>query len=358
MGSEKRTKQPEIDKNATPRTLIEAEREILDTNNFLVRLKTTIIMQSDKQTKTSKSTIPMTRLGCTLLLSALADHAAAFQSAQQFQVSCPAVSTSSDSRGGLSNNNLLLRPSSRSSIVSTRLQYREGNDESSTTSRLKWLNTIFPTSPREEDDEQQSVDEYLEFLDRRYRRLHSSEKEEGPKPFSALGWLKQTSPSRNEIIVSEQQKEDALYVLGVAGLASQKLLQRHHLPVDEDKLPAHLDNTRKTVDFVEADLVQSTMAGLFIKKIVVPLLRVIYVAQRRKETFVDEQLHRIKKFSSSVIRNAGKTVVHGPVAAVKSALEFGGGKRSLALTFAAAWALFFLLRPIIQAVVTEGAVRA
>merc|ERR1712130_270789 len=34
----------------------------------------------------------------------------------------------------------------------------------------------------------------------------------------------------NDLPTTREQQEDALYVLGVAGLASQKLLQKHHLP--------------------------------------------------------------------------------------------------------------------------------
>jgi len=222
---------------------------------------------------------------------------------------------------------------------------------------LRWFNTIFPSSHRDEDDEQQSVDEYLEFLDRRYRRLHNTENE-GPKPFSALSWLKQSSPSRNEVIVTEQQKEDALYVLGVAGLASHKLLERHHLQVEEEKSGVHIQQEQKTLNVVDADLVQSGAAGLFIKKLIVPLLRVLYIIQRRKDTFVDAQVQHIKKFSRSAVQIVGKKLANGPLKTAKAIFEVGGGKKSVAVTVAAACTLFLLLRPILQAVVTEGAVRA
>merc|ERR1711957_460682 len=81
---------------------------------------------------------------------------------------------------------------------------------------------------------------YLEFLDRRYKRPHSDEKEERAKAkqqdskrksFSAMDWLTNGGKDNADIVTStREQQEDALYVLGVAGLASTKLLQKHHLP--------------------------------------------------------------------------------------------------------------------------------
>ncbi len=295
-------------------------------------------------------------LRCALLFLALAVPASAFQFSRELQVSCPALCSLSNCRVVVHNKDLCVRPSTRLSVISTRLKYREGSDDSSSASPLSWIHTIFPRAQRDEDDEQQSVDEYLEFLDRRYRRLHSSETEEGPKHFSALSWLRQGSPSRNDFIVTEQQKEDALYVLGVAGLASQKLLHRHHLVIDEETSPAHYEQPNKTLNFVDADLVQSGSAGLFVKKVILPLLRIFYIVQRRKDMFIGTQLQRVKTISGNVLRSVGKTLVHTPGVTAKAILDFGGGRKSLAVTFAASCTLFLLLRPILQAVLTEGAV--
>lgn len=289
----------------------------------------------------------MTRLHRLLLTLTLASSAVAFQTGRGLQGSRPAGSKVAHSHRRSSR----VRLSSGPSLVSTRLQYREGEDETTSTSPLRWLNTIFPSSQRDEDDEQQSVDEYLEFLDRRYRRLHSSEREEGPKPFSALNWLRQGSLSRHEEIISEQQKEDALYVLGVAGLASEKLLHKHHMPVDGDKMSASTTN-----DFVDADIVSSGPGDILIKRVIVPLIRVVYIVQRRKEMFVDVQMMRFKRFSSKALQRVGKTLIHGPISTAKALLEVGGGKKSLTATFAVLCTLLLVLRPVAQAIVTEGTV--
>jgi len=298
-------------------------------------------------------TKPMTRLGWTSLMLALASQASGFQSVRELQVSVPA-NTLRSSRTEVNGNDIFSQLLARPSVVSTRLQYRASSDESSSTtiSPFKWL---FPKSEQNEDNEQQSVDEYLEFLDRRYRRLHSAEKQEEPKPFSALNWLKQGSESRNDLIVTQHQQEDALYVLGVAGLASHKLLQKHHLPVDEEVSTSTKQAQYGVIDALDADIVQEGTAALLIKKFIVPLVRFLYVAQRRKEMLVASLLQTLKMFSGSALRTMIKSVVFGPVTAAKTLLEVGGGKKTLAFTAAIAGTTMLVLRPFLQAVLTEGA---
>ena len=83
------------------------------------------------------------------------------------------------------------------------------------------------------DQKQAVVDNYLEFLDRRYQRLHEEEEPRRDTKFSAWKWLTQGSDDSEPL--KQQKTDDALYVLGVAGLASEKLLQKHQLPVPESK---------------------------------------------------------------------------------------------------------------------------
>jgi hypothetical protein len=308
-------------------------------------------INNNKQSE-AMSTNPMTRLGWISLVLALASQASGFQS----KVSVPVHSLRKPRTEGYGND--IFAVSSRSSIASSRLQYRATTSEeaSTTVSPLKWFNTIFPRSQEsEEDNEQESVDEYLEFLDRRYRRLHSAEKEEEVKPFSALTWL--GVESRNEATVTQQQHEDALYVLGVAGLASQKLLQKHSLPVDEEHTNSKAKHTHSGImAAMDADIVQTGPAALLIKKVLVPFIRVFYIAQRRKEMFVASQLHRVKMLLGSTIRTVAKSARNGPMAATKTILEVGGGKKSLAVTATFIGATLLLLRPILQAL-AEGSVR-
>mmetsp|Transcript_18938 Transcript_18938/g.23286 ORF Transcript_18938/g.23286 Transcript_18938/m.23286 type:complete len:382 (-) Transcript_18938:373-1518(-) len=94
---------------------------------------------------------------------------------------------------------------------------------------------------KEEREKQFVIDNYLESIDRRYKRLHEKEEQADNAGShaggftNALQWLTQTSDSTS--LAEEQRKrDDAIYVLGLAELASTRLLQRHHLPIPESKL--------------------------------------------------------------------------------------------------------------------------
>lgn len=253
--------------------------------------------------------------------------------------------------------------------------------------------TAAPTAPSGEASQQETVDAYLEFLDRRYRRLHSDEEEarkrkqqadesaasstNSPKsaPFSAMDWLMNGSSNNSP---TAEQHEDALYVLGVAGLASQKLLQKHHLLQQTDsiatptlegvatKQSASLKDDAIEVQ-AEASLEEDNDATsinlpsqLFIKKVLVPLIRAAYIVQRRK----DQVVQRIQSKVGAVAARAAQKVVNpvarrirqGPKAVVESLLEIGGGRRNLAFTLACAYATVVLLRPILQAACAEASV--
>ena len=323
-------------------------------SNFFIRNCENITMRNNKQSEATTAK-PTSRIGWLSTMFAIASRASAFQSARELHVSVPTAPPLRSSATGSYGNDIFMSER-RSSAVSTRLQYSDGSDESTSSSPLKWLNTILP-SQRNEDNEQESVDEYLEFLDRRYRRLHSKEDEESKKSFSALDWLKQGSPSRHDLVASKQQKEDALYVLGVAGLASQKLLQRHHRLVEDQEVDARqVSRTTTTMEVMDADIVQVGPVSSLIKTIVVPFVRFLYVAQHRKDIFFKSQLQRLSRSSRSAVRMVARALVYGPMATAKAVLEVGGGKKTLAVTFAAAGTILLLLRPVIQAMLTEGTV--
>merc|ERR1719343_1907905 len=101
-------------------------------------------------------------------------------------------------------------------------------------------------------DDQETVDAYLEFLERRYCRLHSDEKRHGNnnnnKKRAAPGSPgQQLADGRHTDGIALSRAHDALYVLGVAGLASEKLLRRsspRESPSTE--APATTNNTTTT----------------------------------------------------------------------------------------------------------------
>ena len=98
-----------------------------------------------------------------------------------------------------------------------------------------------------ERSEQYDLDKYLESVDKRYKRLHQREhrssraraqqkkqqqqknKSSGEGYTNALSWLLATEESSSEAL-EQRRQEDGIYVLGLAGLASDRLLQKHQLP--------------------------------------------------------------------------------------------------------------------------------
>jgi len=101
--------------------------------------------------------------------------------------------------------------------------------------------------------EQQNIDEYLEFLDRRYNRLHSNDKKEEKKRSVNTAWkwiFDSDSSSSKPTSLHESMKQDALYVLGVAELASARLLQKHPTSIE---IP-----TRKQISFDNASLMDDS----------------------------------------------------------------------------------------------------
>eukprot|EP00980_Cylindrotheca_fusiformis_P013935 scaffold3618_cov129-Cylindrotheca_fusiformis.AAC.35 len=237
----------------------------------------------------------------------------------------------------------------RQEISTTRLQYRDGSEDIQAVKpsmvSSSWWDKLFP-SQSDSATEQDSVDEYLEFLDRRYNRLHEEGEE---KPFSAISWLLEEEESSP----ANQQKENALYVLGVAGMASQKFLQKHpHLASEneESKLKGSKPIRVEALDAIATASEDASFGNLVIKKVLVPLVKVMYFVHRRKQVF----FQRVRQFSTKTAKMAIRSLVYGPAKAADFILEIGGGKSNIASTLAFVSTICLLLRPLIQAVATEG----
>lgn len=265
---------------------------------------------------------------------------------------------------------------------STRLDYTDdghnennGTDRSSAPIISKIWGNLFPspTAPSDGADEQESVDDYLEFLDRRYKRLRSAEEETEIKPFSAIDWLLQGPSTGKTGESAKQQQEDALYVLGVAGLASQKLLQKKHpvssaslrrehdLSGDSDAIDVTTTPASSTSSAAEAAPVSSPAREPSSQavKLTLPLIRALYVIQHRRQMFIRFYTSKLVALRSASLRSARSAIVSAPASLwrmVDTVLEAGGGKKSLALTFTVLSALLLLLRPVFQAAVADGSV--
>jgi len=101
-----------------------------------------------------------------------------------------------------------------------------------------------------EIDQQFILDEYLESIDRRYKRVHQGETKDdrSQRGFtSAWAWL--TADESSFVEEEKRRKKDnALCVLGLAELASVRLLQKHHLPIDQSQKQSSDGTNSMTID--------------------------------------------------------------------------------------------------------------
>eukprot|EP00536_Pseudo-nitzschia_multiseries_P011818 jgi/Psemu1/207010/e_gw1.423.10.1 len=233
-------------------------------------------------------------------------------------------------------------------------------------------------------EEQENVDAYLEFLDRRYRRLHCDDEKEATaksapqhdsseakttKPFSAMDWLMKGNGSSNPnaLATTREQQEDALYVLGVAGLASQKLLQKHQLPTTMSQQPKETSDTAtidKVVELKEQidDAIEvssntsmkSDINSLILKNVLIPVVRVLYLMQRRKQLLVQMIQQGVKAVATKATSGLSDTLAQGPKAVMNTILSVGGGKQNMLRTVAIGYATILVFRPLLHAVFAEG----
>lgn len=236
-----------------------------------------------------------------------------------------------------------------------------------------------------ENKEQENVDAYLEFLDRRYKRLHSDEKEERAKAkqqdskrksFSAMDWLTNGGKDNADIVTStREQQEDALYVLGVAGLASQKLLQKHHLPSTSTpsqetrmitssnetptftlekvvELSSQIDDAIEINDDTKS--LKTKMNNFIVNNFLLPIVRVVYLAQRCKQLLVNMVQRKVTAIATKAADGLVNTFSKGPKSVLNGVLTLGGGKQNVLRTVAIGYATIVVFRPLLNAVFAEG----
>jgi hypothetical protein len=254
-----------------------------------------------------------------------------------------------------------------STTTTTQLQFRDGDHEdtvarrqehdaaSSPEAQGRWWQTVFSTAPvpvDAVDSEQAVVDDYLEFLNRRYRRLHGEVKQKEVN-FSAWKWLMQDEVEGSEdqdFTTPEEKKDNAFYALGVAGLASQRLLQKH-----QPAAPTQTSAATKRVEIkpqgfavdAEMSVLPSTRLSVVASMTVTGVTPILQRLSRRRRALLRFQTRKVRAALKFLIRN----VPAASVKAAKSVIRRSGGKQNIVMTLTVAVALsFVLLRPMLQAV--------
>jgi hypothetical protein len=228
-------------------------------------------------------------------------------------------------------------------------------------SRMWWSPFLFSSGVESSSggDKNRAVDDYLEFLEKRYHRIHDDDdrKQDSSPPstgtkFSALKWLKQgddagaaDSPEAQQHL----QQDAALYVLGVAGLASQQLLLKHHARGAGVAAPRRLaasvaasigqlsalDKAAAT-DLEVVDVLSALLDRLK------PLARQVTIRRKLLIRYQARQLNALAALFA-------KALALGPAKAATALWRMGGGRKNVAVTLTAMAAFtVFVIRPLAE----------
>jgi hypothetical protein len=240
---------------------------------------------------------------------------------------------------------LSIRPRDR--LSTTRLDYRDSDDEDTNdrkeeheeaASRIITIDpsTSLPSPKPTEglDGEQYVLDDYLEFVDRRYQRLHGDGYTVNPVNSigSAWSWLNR-DPNAS---VGAKQQEDALCVLGLAGLASQRLLHKHHLNLMESgndlkiasSEPMEVCTTSEVVDIEAKPLNIGTRV---LRK--VGAARLAFIELQTRYLFAG--IRKTMRFISLALQKTSEAFV-----------KYGGGRETLTAATAFAASLVVIAKPL------------
>ena len=177
-------------------------------------------------------------------------------------------------------------------------------------------------------------------------------------------WLHQesdgssTSTSRNHATTYTNNPatntEDALYVLGVAGLASKKLLQKHHLPV-QTSAAATSNTVRDKAKETAIDVghttttnapgftrLSSTTALVTAESIVQTLIRLLV----NRKALMEYQRKQLKEMVSLL-------VLRGPTSMIRSLWKFCDGTRFVKRTVLMTITLSFLIFRAVSFIITN-----
>lgn len=188
----------------------------------------------------------------------------------------------------------------------TRLSYRDVNEDEK---RSGWWGQEEKIKPQ-----QAVVDDYLEFLDKRYHRLYKFDEGVGHK-FPIFKWL--TNGPKEEKIPTQTDTDNAFYALGVADLASKALLLKHHLrPLGSD-----IDLKSSASDVETETSKKSSLTTSKISAKVSSLFRPI-----------GESRKRLLNFQGSKTRAAAVALLNTFKSFPQFLLRAGGGKNTLSKT--------------------------
>jgi hypothetical protein len=161
---------------------------------------------------------------------------------------------------------------------------------------------------------------------------------------------------------TDTNTDDVLYVLGVAGLASKKLLQKHHLTTTATSpsltaVSANTDNTESTtsnavternkVNAIDVDVTRTTSAAAVVFAMTQPqrvvtetVVQTVTGILARRKDWIQYQSQQLKQLVTLLL-------VRGPIRMLSYLWKYSGGKRTIQRMIGTSITLsFFLARTV------------
>lgn len=301
-----------------------------------------------------KHSIAMSALGCSVAVSAFGTHM------QSNAFTAPA-----------SNTRVYVSPRTDDF---TRVWYRDGDAEDSSERKMdhdsaassvssapeptRWWRIDSIMKQRDETPtEQQNIDEYLEFLDRRYNRLHYNENDQNKRKSqgrvgvnTAWNWIFDTSPDESQPqCLHQAMHEDALYVLGVAELASARLLQKHQVNQRRKQSQSRVGYEAAVIDIDDVNVsptneekLDTSLSSTNVNRKLTSGLIVLKKLQDRKSAFIAAQVNS----ASQVIVRSSSVLLHKILSIIKVEANFMMKRLQATSTVALALATVLILQPL------------
>jgi hypothetical protein len=264
-----------------------------------------------------------------------------------------AASLTARKMNSVHRNGVLLQSLSSLTGANSRILYANSKDRESfsmksedssmtinTRTRIsKWWSTI--SLVMDEDQNQKKVDDYLEFLDKRYHRLYNAEEKlllpKAAKPLPVISWLIDNT-QRTELADSQPMQNDALFLLGLSNLASSRLLQKHQPFAKSMTNPRLYEKVNTSISDVKSSQELSQDGGSYSSGSLWIKARSV---RRDLVKFQEMQVRRfMKSMLEVVVKSPSKVAKH-----TKALWHYMGGKNTLALSLSMISACLFILRP-------------
>lgn len=239
---------------------------------------------------------------------------------------------------------------------STRLNYCNGSVEEHSkqrgiiqTSNGRWLKPVIHAAAQDHgEDTSKKVDEYLEFLDKRYSRMRGNEASHPRRALSIMKWLR--AEDHHD---TEEKDSNALYDLGVAGLASKRLLQRQGVTLR--KCTIIQPSFDPPSIFVEHTSEETPTEGLslLLNKILAAFSAKLILLQRQVSMRREWALRSLSRQTMVSTKAALTSLPRATANLARTVVRAGGGERNLkvAVAFTFAFAIC-IVQPLAKSAIT------